>query len=50
MWNVPISIKLVHYPPTVVKKAPVHYYGDWNVTASPLAIVPTIITLRVSEL
>ncbi len=36
-------MKLAHYLPTVVKNAPVQYHGDWNVTASPLAMVPTII-------
>ncbi len=50
MWNIPISIKLAHYPLTVVKNAPIRYHGDWNVTASPMAIVPTIIILQVSML
>ena len=50
MWNVPIPMKLAHYLPEVVKNAPVRYHGDWNVTASPLAIVLMIIIVRVCEL
>ena len=49
MWNIPIPMKLSHYLPAVVKNAPVRYHGDWNVTASPLAIVLMIIIVRVCD-
>jgi hypothetical protein len=39
-------MKCTHHLPKVVKKAPLRYFVDPNVTAFPMAIVPAIISLR----